>query len=273
MTRYWTGLRSWNSSTSRRCHRVANLVRRGRVLEQLGRLDDERVEVDDVSLGEELLVPREESCVVRIELIAAKPVHGEPRQHLAMRLLAAPSSRRSTVRWYSSSAMPNPAARLHVRAVLAQQLGAERVDRAALDALRARAELARETRRDLVGGLVRERERADARRVEPSCSMRKRMRSMRQNVLPAPGPARTRVGPGGASMAARWDGDGIVRARALDVSGARATRRRPRAESSDVSELGSDSIFIIPTRRGAFQRARSGRANAPPRARTNENRV
>ena len=37
----------------------------------------------------------------------------------------------------------------------------------------------------------------------PSCSMRKRMRSMRQNVLPAPGPARTSVAPGGASMAAR----------------------------------------------------------------------
>ncbi len=36
------------------------------------------------------------------------------------------------------------------------------------------------------------------------------MRSARQNVLPAPGPARTRIGPDAASIASRWEGDGMA---------------------------------------------------------------
>src|SRR5678815_3612480 len=40
-------------------------------------------------------------------------------------------------------------------------------------------------------------------------SMRNRMRSMRQKVFPAPGPARTRTGPTSASIAARWEGDAV----------------------------------------------------------------
>ena len=63
--------------------------------------------------------------------------------------------------------MPKPGLEQHVRAELAQQLGAEGVDRAALDLRRRGAELRLEPVRDLAGGLVRERERADARRVEP----------------------------------------------------------------------------------------------------------
>src|SRR5688572_15237148 len=55
----------------------------------------------------------------------------------------------------------------------------------------------------------------------PSSSMRYRMRSMRQNVLPAPGPARTSVAPGGASMAARWEGEATCGGTA-EVSGGRA---------------------------------------------------
>ena len=39
-------------------------------------------------------------------------------------------------------------------------------------------------------------------------STRYRTRSMRQKVLPAPGPARTRTGPGGASIAWRCEGVG-----------------------------------------------------------------
>ncbi len=39
--------------------------------------------------------------------------------------------------------------------------------------------------------------------------MRNRIRSMRQYVFPGPGPARTRAGPGGASMAASWDAVGV----------------------------------------------------------------
>ena len=40
-------------------------------------------------------------------------------------------------------------------------------------------------------------------------STRNRTRSMRQNVLPAPGPARTRTGPRGASIASRCEGVGV----------------------------------------------------------------
>jgi hypothetical protein len=51
---------------------------------------------------------------------------------------------------------------------LAQQLGAESVNRSALHALGARVELPLETRCDLAGGLVGERENADALRIEPA---------------------------------------------------------------------------------------------------------
>src|SRR5687768_3732847 len=51
-------------------------------------------------------------------------------------------------------------------AELAQQPGAERVDRPALHELGARAELTLEPRRNLAGGLVGEGERADARGVD-----------------------------------------------------------------------------------------------------------
>src|SRR5258708_31920763 len=42
------------------------------------------------------------------------------------------------------------------------------------------------------------------------CAIRNRMRSARQNVLPAPGPARTRIGPDAASIASRCEGDGAA---------------------------------------------------------------
>jgi len=53
-----------------------------------------------------------------------------------------------------------------VRAKLAQQLGAERVDRSAFDLCCGAAEPRLETMRDLAGGFVRECECADARWVE-----------------------------------------------------------------------------------------------------------
>jgi hypothetical protein len=43
----------------------------------------------------------------------------------------------------------------------------------------------------------------------PSVPMRCPIRSIRQNVFPAPGPATTSTGPKGASMAARWAGVGV----------------------------------------------------------------
>src|SRR2546430_1712740 len=42
----------------------------------------------------------------------------------------------------------------------------------------------------------------------PSVPTRWLIRAMRQNVFPAPGPAITRTGPGGASMASRCRGSG-----------------------------------------------------------------
>lgn len=54
----------------------------------------------------------------------------------------------------------------YVRAVLAEQLGTESVDRSPLHPLRALSKLTLQSRRDFVGGLVGEGERADTRRVD-----------------------------------------------------------------------------------------------------------
>ena len=46
--------------------------------------------------------------------------------------------------------------------------------------------------------------------AKPCFVMRCSTRAMRQKVLPAPGPAITRVGPNGASIAIRWAGSGVT---------------------------------------------------------------
>ena len=59
-----------------------------------------------------------------------------------------------------------PGLEIHLFAKIAQQLGAERVDGAALDALHTIAQLALQSLGDLAGGLVGECENADSRRIE-----------------------------------------------------------------------------------------------------------
>ena len=101
---------------------------RGRLLEQLRRLHDERVEVDEVSVGEEVLVLREEPRVVGVQLIAAQPVHGEAREDLRCGVVRAddPPQHGALLLLVDDA---EPRAEPHVRPVLAQQLGAEGVDR------------------------------------------------------------------------------------------------------------------------------------------------
>ena len=165
MTRYCTGLRSWNSSTSSTSHRARISSAAGDFSSSSAALTTSVSKSTTLRLGEEPLVADEDLRVVGVELIAAEAVHGESRQQLPMPL-------RVPVEAPQDDALillvgdAEPAPELHVRPVLAQQLGAERVDRASLDTFAARAELAREPRRDLVGGLVRERERADARGLD-----------------------------------------------------------------------------------------------------------
>ena len=82
------------------------------------------------------------------------------------------------------------------------------------------------------------------------------MRSMRQKVLPAPGPARTSVAPGRPSMASRWEGEATCGGTA-NGSGARAisetatapnltARRRAgrRGENQDRNSGGEPTLSL-----------------------------
>src|SRR5690242_3494422 len=113
---------------------LADLARGRRLLEQLGGLHDEGVEVDDVPLRQKLLVLREEPRVVGVELIAAQPVDGEAREDLAVRLLRAdePTEHGALILFVGD---PEAGAEVDVRTVFAEQLRAERVERASLHAL------------------------------------------------------------------------------------------------------------------------------------------
>ena len=164
-TRYCTGFRSWNSSTSTTSQRERDGDASPFALQQLGGLDDERIEVDERPLREKTLILLEQDRVVVEQRVAAKAVRREAGERVAM---PAARSLDAAQRVELILLVGDAEARLeqHVGAELAEQLGAEGVDGAALDLRRGVAEPRLEPMRDLAGGLVGERERADARRVE-----------------------------------------------------------------------------------------------------------
>ena len=132
-----------------------------RALEQLGRLDDQRVEIHQLPIGEKALVLVKEHEIVVLKRIAAKPMGGEPREHAAVpfaRAFDAPQHIELVL------LVGDAKARLekHGGAEFAKELRAERVDGSAFDLLGRRAEPRLEPVGDLAGGLVGEREGADA---------------------------------------------------------------------------------------------------------------
>src|SRR5690242_6655068 len=74
----------------------------------------------------------------------------------------------------------------------------------------------------------------------PTCSMRKRMRSMRQYVFPAPGPARTSSGATPASIASRCDGEG--RCRGASNGGSSAAVRFIGSECTHHHQVDPNSV-------------------------------
>ena len=134
-------------------------------LQQLGGLDDQRVEVDDLARREKPLVAREQHGVVVQQRVAAESVRRESVERLGVpAAVAFDAPQHAQLILFVGDAEPR--FEQHARAELAQQFGAERVDRSAFDVRRRRAERGCETLRDLAGGLVRERECANARRID-----------------------------------------------------------------------------------------------------------
>ncbi len=134
-------------------------------LEQLGGLDDQRIEVDDFARREESLVAREEHGVVVEQRVAAKAVRRKPIQRAAV---PPPIALDATQDAELILLVGDAEARFeqHVRAEFAQQLGAKRVNRSALDVRRRGTERGLEAVRDFARGFVGEGERADARRID-----------------------------------------------------------------------------------------------------------
>src|SRR5215470_4659643 len=102
-----------------------------------------------------MLILLEERQIVVGQGIAAKPVRRESVERVAMpatRAFDAPQSAHLILLVRDAE----PRLEQHVGAKLPEQLGAERVDGAALDLRSGRAELRLETVGDLAGSLVRE---------------------------------------------------------------------------------------------------------------------
>ena len=139
----------------------------GRVglLQQLGRLDQEHVKVDHAPCGQERLVLDEECEVVVLEWVAAQPVCAETRQRIGM-----PSPRpfdaAEDIELVFRVGDTESGSEVHSGSELTEERGAKRVDRAALDPVRTVLKPRLEPLRDLSRRLVRERERADAGRVD-----------------------------------------------------------------------------------------------------------
>ncbi len=108
-------------------------------LQQLGGFDDERVEVDDLARREESLVAREKHGVVVEQRVAAKAVRRKPVQRARMPAPIAldPPEDAELILLVGDA---EAGFEQHVRAEFAQELGAERVNRPALDVRRRGAE-------------------------------------------------------------------------------------------------------------------------------------
>jgi len=143
---------------------VSNLGCDRFVREELLRLQDEHVEVEHVARREKFLVPLVEGDVVVPERIAPKAVSRKSRQHPAVPSPVSfePAEHRELVLLVGNAESGFEA---DLRTKLAEQLCTEGVDRSALHSLYTRAEVL-ETRSDLVGRLVGEREDADSIRVD-----------------------------------------------------------------------------------------------------------
>ena len=143
---------------------LPHLRRDGFVGEQLRGLEHEHVEIQLVALRQKLLIALVEREIVRLEGIAPKTVSGERRQHawVPPAISLEPAQHPELV-----LVVGNAEARLDtdVRAQLAQQLHAERVDGSTLHAFHSRAE-GLEPAGDLVGRLVGERKDPDALRLD-----------------------------------------------------------------------------------------------------------
>ena len=106
-----------------------------RPLEQLCRLDYQRVEVHELAIGEKPLVLVKEHHVVVLERIAAEAMGREPREHAAVPFARSFDAAKGVE---LVLLVRDAEARFeqHLGAELAQQLGAKSVNRSALDLLR-----------------------------------------------------------------------------------------------------------------------------------------
>ena len=132
--------------------------------EKLGGLQNQRVEVRNVTTNGQLLISLKNLALGPFERLAAKTVAREGVQEKLVPLgrYTQPAQYRSLV-----VLVGNSESRLqsHFFTELTQQLGAERVDGATLDAVTRVAELG-ETLRDLAGGFVGEGENANSTRID-----------------------------------------------------------------------------------------------------------
>ena len=225
-TRYWTGFRSWNSSTSTTSQRERTAAASPSRSSSSAALMTSVSKSTSRALREKTLILLEQDRVVVQQRVAAEAMRGEARERVAM---PAARSFDAAQRVELILLVGDAEARLeqHVGAELAEQLGAEGVDGAALDLRRGVAESSLESMRDLAGGLVRERERADARRIE--CEVfDQEVNALGEAIrLAGAGAGEDEQRAGSASIAARCDGEAMSGTAAEEPIAARAAWSRP----------------------------------------------
>src|SRR5262245_10036473 len=136
-----------------------------RLLEQLRRLDDERIEIDELAFREKTLIAVEQDGVVVLQWVVAESMRREQIQRV---LVPAPRTLESPQHAELILLVGDAEPRLeqHVNAQLAQQLRAEGVNRPALELRDTLAEPGLEAMLDFAGRFVRECERANARGID-----------------------------------------------------------------------------------------------------------
>ena len=132
---------------------------------QLGGLEHEHVEIQEVAPREEIAISLVENSIVVLKLVAAKAMTGESCKHLAM-----PATVAFDAAKYAKLIIfvGDSVARLksYLSSKFAEQFGAEGVNCPTLDSLCVGAEVLFETRGNLAGGFVGEGKSVDASRVE-----------------------------------------------------------------------------------------------------------